>query len=355
MRMATARKVTIIGAGNGGVTMAADLMHKGHRVTLYNRSPETLKVLESAGELLVTGAWEGRTPLPRMTADLKEAVDGAEVILVATVANAHASLAAQMAPLLTDGQMILLAPGYFSSVLFRRALQKAGRHHALVGETASFPYACRIIAPGKVVLKAEKATLDAAAVPATMNRVWLETLRDVYPQLSPGTNALEIALNNPNPVAHPIACLLNAVNFERPYPNQPRVEEWETPRIQRLIAELDWERVMVLDSLGLNGVTMDEFVRRAYPNGKRQAEQVGQVAPNSYPVPERYVTEDVPHGLVLLEAVGHLAGIQVPVTSGTIDLANLVYDQDFRQQGYTLQRMGFAGQSLHEILDWLNH
>ncbi|MDF2630247.1 MAG: octopine/nopaline dehydrogenase [Symbiobacteriaceae bacterium] len=353
--MAPARKVTIIGAGNGGVTMAADLLHKGHRVTLYNRSPEPLKVLESTGELLVTGAWEGRTPLPRMTTDLANAIAEAEVILVATVANAHAALAAQMAPLLTDGQMVLLAPGYFGSVLFRRALARAGRQHVLVGETASFPYACRIIAPGKVVLKAEKAALDAAAVPATMTRLWLETLRDVYPQLRPATNALEVALNNPNPVAHPIACLLNAVNFERPFPNQPRVEEWETPRIQRLIAELDWERVMVLDSLGLNGITMDQFLHQSYPSGKKQAEQVGPVAPNAYPVPERYVTEDVPHGLVLLEAVGHLAGIQVPVTSGTIDLANLIYDQDFREQGYTLHRMGFAGQTLHEILDWLNH
>jgi len=352
--MSESRNVTIIGAGNGGVTMAADLIHKGHRVTLYNRSAEPLEVLRSAGEILVTGAWEGRAPLPLMTTSLAEALTGAEAVMIATVANAHAPLAAQMAPLLRDGQAILLAPGYFSSVLFRRTLDEAGRRQVLVGETTSFPYACRIIAPGKVVLKAEKAVIDAAAAPASTTGLWLSVMQEVYPQLAPAANVLEVALNNPNPVAHPIACLLNATHFERPSKDQPRVEEWETPRIHRLIEELDWERLRVLDALGLNGISMDQFLRRSYPTGKRQAAEVAQVPPNAYPVPERYVTEDVPHGLVLLESVACRAGMEVPVTSSTIDLANLLYDQDFRQQGYLLQRMGFGGQRLHQILHWLD-
>lgn len=352
--MTEPRSVTIIGAGNGGVTMAADLLRKGHRVTLYNRSAGPLEQLRDAGEILVTGAWEGKVPLPVLTSDLRTALDGAEAVLVATVANAHPALAAQMAPLLHDGQAVLLMPGYFSSVLFRRALEQVGRRMVMVGETTSFPYACRIIAPGKVVLKAEKAVLEAAAVPASMTAPWLKVLQDIYPQLVPGTNVLEVALNNPNPVAHPIACLLNAAHFERPSKDQPRVEEWETPRVHRLIEELDWERLQLLENLGLVGVSMAEFVRRSYPAGKRQADQVGQIGPNSYPVPERYVTEDVPHGLVLLESVAARVGLEVPVTTSTIDLANLLYDQDFRQQGYTLTRMGFSGQRLYQMFTWLN-
>jgi opine dehydrogenase len=131
------------------------------------------------------------------------------------------------------------------------------------------------------------------------------------------------------------------------------VEDWETPRVQRLIEDLDWERLRVLESLSLNPISMDEFLRQSYPAGKRQPDQVGQIAPNSYPVPERYVTEDVPCGLVFLEAVAALSGVEVPVTKATIDLANLLYDQDFRQQGYTLQRLGFGRMTLHEILDTL--
>jgi opine dehydrogenase len=351
--MTRPRNVTIIGAGNGGVTMAADLTRKGHRVTLYNRSPEPLQVVERAGEILVTGAWEGRVPLPAMTGNLDEAVAGADVLLVATVANAHSVLASLLAGVLQDGQAVLLAPGYGSSILFRRMLDQAGRKQVLVGETTSFPYACRIIAPGKVVLKAEKARLDAAAVPASATGPWLQVMRDVYPQLAPARNVLEVALNNPNPVAHPLACLLNAAQFERPSKDQPRVEEWETPRVQRLIAELDWERLRVMDALGLTGISMDEFLRRSYPTGKRQADRVEQVAPNSFPVPERYVTEDVPYGLVLLESVAHLAGVQVPVTTETIDLANLLYDRDFRQFGYTLQRLGLGGLRINRVLQWL--
>jgi opine dehydrogenase len=349
--MKKSRHVTIVGAGNGGVTMAADLVHKGHRVTLYNRSPEPLDVLRSAGEILVTGAWQARVKLPKLTTDLHEALDGAEIILVATVANAHASLAAQMAPLMRNGQAVLLAPGYFGSVLFRQALDQAGHKQALVGEIASFPYACRIIDPGKVVLKAEKAVLDGAAVPASTTNSWLAMLRDLYPQLTPARNVLEVALNNPNPVAHPITCLLNAAHFERPSKDQPRIEDLETPRVLRLIEELDGERLRVLQSLGLNGISMEEFLHRSYPDGKHQADRVGQIPTNSYPVPERYVTEDVPHGLVLFESVGNLAGVELPVSTATINLANLLYDRDFRKQGYRVQR--FGAPTLHQLLDSL--
>lgn len=352
--MATARNVTIIGAGNGGVTMAADLARKGHRITLYNRSAQPLELLQAAGKIRVTGAWQGQVPLPRLTMNLAHALDNAEVILVATVAAAHADLATQMAPLMQDGQAILLAPGYFGSVLFRRALDEVGRRHVLVGEVTSFPYACRIIDTGKVVLKAEKAVLHAAALPACTTGEWLKILRDVYPQLIPARNVLEVALNNPNPVAHPVTCLMNAAYFERPSKAQPRVEDWETPRVTRLIEELDLERLRVLLALGLNGISMDEFMHRSYPDGKRQAKQVGQVAANSYPVPERYVTEDVPCGLVLQEAVAQLSGLEVPTTTATIDLAQLLYARDFRQEGYTLKRLGFGTQTLQQLLDSLS-
>ncbi len=42
-------RYTVIGAGNGGKAMAAHLALKGFSVTLYNRTPEHIDVIQKRG------------------------------------------------------------------------------------------------------------------------------------------------------------------------------------------------------------------------------------------------------------------------------------------------------------------
>ena len=49
----------------------------------------------------------------------------------------------------------------------------------------------------------------------------------------------------------------------------------------------------------------------------------------------RYILEDVPNGLVPIEYIGKKLKISTPYITNIIDLANAVYETDFRTSGRT--------------------
>ena len=55
--------VAVIGAGNVGCALAADLALRGAEVRLFNRSPGRLAAIADAGGITVTGVLEGSAAL----------------------------------------------------------------------------------------------------------------------------------------------------------------------------------------------------------------------------------------------------------------------------------------------------
>ena len=89
--------VAILGGGNGSYATAADLALAGHRVRLWRRSASDLAPLQAAGAITLVGEGrEGAARLDRATADLAEALDGAEVVIVPLPATAHGDLAKRL-------------------------------------------------------------------------------------------------------------------------------------------------------------------------------------------------------------------------------------------------------------------
>jgi opine dehydrogenase len=62
--------------------------------------------------------------------------------------------------------------------------------------------------------------------------------------------------------------------------------------------------------------------------------------------------EDVPFGLVPLEAVGLYFGVDMSHTTLIIDLANKLLDVDFRAQGRNLENLGMGNgdENLWELI-----
>jgi len=54
----------------------------------------------------------------------------------------------------------------------------------------------------------------------------------------------------------------------------------------------------------------------------------------------RYITEDVPEGLVMLESLGKILGIPTPTTTGLINCASAALKTDFRENGRTVEALG---------------
>jgi opine dehydrogenase len=86
-------KIAIIGAGNGGQTFAGYLSMARYETSLYDIDVEKMDALKKIGGIKLEGRLQGYGKIDCITTDIAEAVNGAEIIMVTTVANAHRAVA----------------------------------------------------------------------------------------------------------------------------------------------------------------------------------------------------------------------------------------------------------------------
>ena len=108
------KTIAVLGAGNGGSAVAGDMTLAGHTCRLFE-FPEyaaNIEPIQAQGGIQVTGiARTGFARVELATRDLAQAVEGAELIMVTTVALAHTRLARELGPVIEDGQVVILWPG----------------------------------------------------------------------------------------------------------------------------------------------------------------------------------------------------------------------------------------------------
>src|ERR1700722_18316941 len=103
--------VAVIGAGNVGCALAADLGLRGVEVRLFNRSPGRLAAISDAGGITVTGQMEGFAAPGLVTGSLQEAVAGAGVVAVTVPTASLPAYAAALGRATSAEQLIWLNPG----------------------------------------------------------------------------------------------------------------------------------------------------------------------------------------------------------------------------------------------------
>lgn len=117
-------KVTVIGGGNIGALMAADIAYRGHEVTLYTSKPEQWKkkitVFNAEDELLRVGV------VDKITNSMREAMEAAEVLFVTMPAPMFEELGEKMLPFIQRGQKIGIVPGAGGAEFAFRGLIKRG-------------------------------------------------------------------------------------------------------------------------------------------------------------------------------------------------------------------------------------
>ena len=167
--------IAIIGSGNGGQALAGHLSSMGYKVRLYDR--EVLKVdeLNRRKKIQLVGALYLESEIEFASADLKKVIVGADIIMVATTATAHRPIAAQMAPLLSDGQIIVLNPGRTCGALdFRNTLDEAGLSARVnVAEAQTLIYACRLVENGivNIIGVKDKVLLSASLMSRSLSEI----------------------------------------------------------------------------------------------------------------------------------------------------------------------------------------
>ena len=354
-------RYTVIGAGNGGKSMAAHLALMGFPVTLYNRTPEHVAAIKARGGIELEGCDgvpHGFGHLHLVTSDMGEALEGADVVMVVVPATAHADVARSAAPHLRAGQVVLLNPGRTGGALeFVYTLRACGcEADVTVAEAETLIYASRSEGPAQARIFRLKEAVPLAALPATRTPRVLESLSTAFPYFIDGTSVLHTSLNNMGAIFHPALTILNAERIESNGVDFQFYIDGLTPSVARVLEALDRERVTVAASLGIRARTGMEWLRMAYDAAgedlheaiHNQTGYYGIKAPAT--LKHRYITEDVPMSLVPIAALGQRYGVRVRAMDSIIRQACIIHHTDYWRRGRTLEKLGIDRLSVDEVM-----
>lgn len=353
-------RFTVIGAGHGGKAMAAHLALSGLDVTLYNRTAEHIEAIKSRGGIELEsadGGPRGFGGLSRVTSDISEALDGANVIMVVVPSSAHANIARSSAPYFTDGQIVILHPGRTCGAIeFRKVLWDEGcKVDVIVAETETFIYASRSDGPAQARIFRIKDAVPLAALPATETPRVLDAIHVAYPQYIDGVDVLHTGLNNMGAIFHPALALLNTGWIEATHGDYQFYIDGVTPSVARVLEVLDRERVTVASSVGIRARTALEWLKLAYDATGEDLYNAIHNQPGYYGIKapstmnHRYIFEDVPMSLVPIAALGKRYGVSVRGMDSIIRLASIMHRTDYWRRGRTLDKLGIEQFSVSEL------
>jgi opine dehydrogenase len=359
----TEAAVAIVGAGIGGVYLAAALGSLGARLRLTDRDDGRLAEIRARGGLDVEGP-DGRiahSAIERATTRLADAVDGADVIAVCTGGTYQEGVARDLAPLLRDSQTILLIQGNTGGALtFRRALDATGcRAQVDIAEMDNYPYSCWRVSPTQIRPIVAKKFLQIAAFPGNRIGPVFARLGPLFPHAVAAPTIAWTGFTNANAMLHVANCLANAGKIDRGE-GYKFYAEGVTPSVGRLYGAINAERVAVAAALGAEVPTLEDWFARTYGvrgaslsetcqllTANRDGPYQATGTPRSWD--HKYIAEDVPVGLMPMRALGEAVGVPTPAIDAVIRLAQILAGSDFAADARTLDRMGLAGISAAQI------
>jgi len=341
--------IALIGAGNVGQAIAGHMSLLGHDVRIFDRWGEDLKPIRDNGGIDLVGDVEGRGEPAVLTTDLKEAIDGAQVIVVAAPAYAHAYISGELAQTVEPTQLVLFQPGVLGSgVELGRKVADAGRLPCVVAETPTSLYTCRLRSPAHVYIGAIKNSVPLAAVPSADTPKALQILNEFFGErYIAGADALSVGLSNCNPIYHVPPAVLNFKTVEDA--DRHPLHTLVTPRIAEVIDQLDRERLALAEALGIESASFWNFLSTAYGvvDGTFVERIVQGYGRQAFPEPDsvrhRYFTEDVPFGLVTWSSLANEVGLSLPLVDSFVTLSSSLCGQDFVADGRTAESLGLQG------------
>lgn len=326
-------RLSVLGAGAIGPAAAALAAARGHDVALW--SPSGRGTAGIGRSIFAEGALDCTVPL-RVVHDLGDALQGAEVALLAVPAYAHPALLPRIAAAAAPGLTLLIAPAAALAPLAFDAMRAALGPRPPVGALATTPTTARRIGPDRVRIPAIRTTVDVAALPAAAAPEVAALATALFGHAcSVAPNVLHTALANANPIIHAALALVNATRIER-------AETWPqyelmTPAACALMLALQEERDRLAAAFGLEVLSLAESLQRASGIPLRPLREMGPAiaaagrsvnGPSS--MDTRYVTEDVPYGLAFYLWLAARKGIAMPRTEATVTLLETLWQRELR-------------------------
>ena len=270
------KAIAVLGGGNGAHALAADLALRGHRVRMYYRRRRARQVFET-GKIQVSGAFSGTARLELVTDELAKAVAGADYVCLAAPAYSHETYGHMLKGLLDPNQVLVLCPGAFGSLQMRRIWAEASA--PVIVETNNLPYGARLTGDGQVTVFGRN-VVNVACMPASAGP-------DLLPRLQ--------------------ADLFDIGRLER-----------DVVACGHIPADYTWQQLY----MAIHGNITHTVIR----------------GPND--LEHRYLTEDIPYGLVPWVHLGRWAGVAMPKTDAIVQLFQTIHGVDWYQAGCNPAKLG---------------
>lgn len=329
-----------------------------------------------------------------VTADLEYMVSNSDIIIIPLPSTAHINAVEEMnkVGLWKRRVPIVLAPS--RSMASPYIWQELGERYPIIC-FSTCPYSCKAPKPEVSLIKRRKRTY-VATLEGDINRRHVEMVQELFPQAALSSVPALASLNNIGAVFHCATYILNIDEIERRKKTGEIFSFYmdgiaARPEIGAVLEEIDQVRLQIADAIGIKTFGLKsnprEDIWRKLTNGLRALEEesaddieilrrirkefteyldncvvsaphwlditygveriVGESLSDSISrtptyqknsVPQlRYVTEDIPTGLVVFEALAKMLDIDCSVISEIIDIYNDRFGVDARETGRNLK------------------
>lgn len=354
-------KYAVLGAGNAGFAFAGHLALKGYNVNLYEdpKFEKNLEAIKANGGIYLKDLLEGFGKICNITTSMKEAVDGANIIIISVPEFAQRAFFEEYIKYAKDGQVIAFFPGNYASFKFKKTIHES-KKNLILAEASSIPYGARKREPGSVNIIGWKHKLHMAALPSSKTDYVLGKLNKFNNVFIPGKNVLEISLSNPNFVVHCTASALNAGWIESTEGNFSLYWQGISPSVANVLEAVDAERLAVAAEFGYKILSEKEFFEIYYElSGKTLYEVIqnsenhgGSGAPKT--LKDRYIEEDAPAGLTAVVALGEKVGVPTPVCRSILTICSALNKKDYYELGLNTRNLGVDNMSKEEIIKYVS-
>lgn len=333
-------EVFVCGAGHQGLSMAAHLALNGISVNLWNRTPKNIQEVMDTGVIHCSGIVNGDAAIAKVSSNLADVV--ADFVMVTTPSSAHKDVARELAPFIHKDMVVVLNPGRtFGAIEFAEELKKCGvKELPHIAETQTIVYTCRKSGKNSTNVFALKKDVEIAAVRGSSIHCILSRMPACLAPYFKAVDSVGLtSFSNVGMVLHCAPVMMNVGWIETEKVDFKYYYDGISHSVAHFLEKIDAERQAVAKAGGFDIESVKEWLIRTYGvTGNtlheciRNNEAYREIdAPPT--INTRYIFEDVPNGLVPVEAMGIECGVPTPNITTIINLASSVMDHDYRQTG----------------------
>ncbi|MXY32774.1 MAG: NAD/NADP octopine/nopaline dehydrogenase [Boseongicola sp. SB0664_bin_43] len=347
-------RIGIAGAGSIAFGTAALAAANGHDPMLWSPSGTGTASLADGIPLVAEGALDA-VLTPRIAANAGELAEENDCLMIALPAYGHRSVMDALAPGVRDDQHVIISShASFGAIYLGQQLATRGVRAPLTAWGTTVVTGRRQ-SPSRVRVNTVRELIDLCTLPEDLSGEALTLCRQLFgDRFRPREGLLAISLSNLNPQNHMGIALGNMTRMERG-------EDWSqgenvTPNIGRLLEALDAERLAIAEALGVKVRTIFEHFHLSFHVPVASISEMNQVmhalgngGTGPAAADSRYVTEDVPYGLVLTAALGRMVGQPAPLHEAGIRIFSAMYGRDFMAENALLDAIDLSSHTLDDL------